>query len=162
MNNTKQQIRNAIRWINSLDPKVGYKKTVEQLGKLIGDDFLDNKLLSGGAQKIKNKKKDMAYCCLGVGCRVMDYTCIDYTDGYYERLEDDMGINPEAEFLHPVTRKKHALIYPGGRGEYITSMNDTGYRHDKDFKRVQKFFLRNLKYIFVPEVAEGLKKHFKK
>ena len=153
----KKQTSNAIKWINALDPSKGFQKTTEQLGKKFS-----------GVEYVKNIKKDMAYCCLGVACRTMEYPNVKFNDGERPSLVKDLGLFDSVGGFYDDSNK----VYNGfrsylkiGKEREVSSlvlMNDNGYTNDKDFTRVHKFILKNLKYIFVPEVAERLKKHYSK
>ena len=147
-----QEVQNAIRWIDALDPMNGFKKTTSALGHRIN---------AGNDQK-----SDWSYCCFGVGCRIMNYETVDFERSYDHRLESDMGLNTmHGLFMDPITRLGHFSEFSNSYNEpirYLTDINDVVYKYDMDFKNVRNFILENLKYIFVPSVAKELEIHYSK
>ena len=144
---TEKQIQNAIVWINALDPKEGFKKTTGRLGRELKD-------------------KTMTYCCLGVGCKVLDLP-VDFDRLFSYELIDQVGLNDVSGlFLDPKERKTHKSEYllenGNDRISHLTDINDIVFKEDTDFSGMRTFILENLQYIFVPQVAEGLKKHYNK
>lgn len=138
---TKQQIANAIKWIDALDPKSGFKKTVAKLGN--GDP--DNP----------------RYCCLGVACKVLDKPNINWEALVHTPLCDDLGIcTSTATFIRSVEVKTDKGFKM--KASSLTLLNDSVYPHDNDFKNIHEFILSHLDIVFIKGVAEGLKEHYNK
>ena len=145
---TEQRIANAIKWLDAMLVKSGYKKTVQMLGEK-----------NSGCKEVKDPKNDMSYCCLGVGCRVMNYTDVEFSSEFHDGLENDMGLfNSRGSFKdnQEFTIQGHKYI------SSLDTLNDDAYHDDVDFRNIRKFILSHLDLVFVPAVAKGLKKHYKK
>ena len=138
---TDKRIANAIKWIDALDPKEGYKKSTSQLG-IVVSEFC----------KVNDPKKDMKYCCLGVACRVMGYEDVDYAEYFRDSLVDDMGLFGVAGKFKNDQRILDQLT--------LADLNDLTFNSKNDFKEIRDIILDNFDLIFIPEVAEGLKRHY--
>jgi hypothetical protein len=140
------QATNAIKWIDSLKGgKKGFKKGTGSLGQY--DVHSDS----------KDKIPD-TYCCLGVGCRVLDVSVAHWWEIFSKEFSDKVGLNDEeGTFLDPKTR---LVMNIGGRG--IVDINDECYSMDTDFKRMRIFILKHLDNMFIPGVAGKLKQHYGK
>ncbi len=167
---TDKRIENAIKWIDALDPKNGFKKTVGALGHL---DKSDSKDLLKTWFQVKDLKTEGKFCCLGVACVLNDIkTYVDPTDitkreypifmiGYDIRLEDILGLCNAGLFksgpmlLEDRARSKELRTYIS-----IMEVNDSFYSDDKDFTNMHRFILDNLEEIFHDRVAKGLRKHY--
>lgn len=131
----KQQAANAIKWLDNLRY---YKKTTAQLGRY---DYVDN---------------TTKYCCLGVACKVMKLK-FDLFQSYDERLKNLLGFS-EDKALFKSGGKEINGSWVGG----IMSTNDQSFKFDRGFKNMTRVIKENFDDLFVPEVAEILKKHYNK
>ena len=136
------QAKNAIKWIDSLKGgKKGYKKGTYMLGSSEVDD-------NGYPEK---------YCCLGVACRTLDLKVANWGDGSDKRLVKKLGLNDaNGEFVDHKTTFLKSL----NKQTYITGINDITFAKDTTFTNIRKFILKNLDYIFIPDVAKKLKEHY--
>jgi len=135
---TKQRVENAIKWIDSLKGgKRGFKKTTAQLGEDIDGDG-----------------KPDRFCCLGVGCKVLNIKYVDFEMGVEERLVNMVGLyDSNGSF-----KDKEDINDIGA----LTDVNDNLYEDDETFTNIRKFILKHLDKIFIPSVAKELIKHYKK
>ena len=156
----EERIKNAIKWIDALDPKEGYRKTIGKLGRLNSGETDE------AWSEVQDHKAEGSYCCLGIACitlglwkeKVTGYNIFQH--GYEQRLENLMGVNPSCMFLD---RDKKTVQVFYKLFEAITCLmrvNDSTYMLDKDFSNMREFILDNLSLIFKPEVALGLKTHY--
>lgn len=122
---TEQMIANAILWIEAL--KSGkYQKGVGALGV--------------------EKDGEWSYCCLGVGCKVLNID-ENYARGYSGKLMYQIGLTTEVGYFD-FSRN------------CLTQCNDYTYEDDKDFTNMVRAILGNIDDLFIEPVAEGLKKHY--
>ncbi len=158
---TKQQVVNAVKWIDALDPKNGYQKTINHLGVLCAPTSWKD---------VKDHKKEMKFCCLGVACHVLGFHEEDpyvFTNSYsgQQRLGEPLGFIGSSLFFDnadtslPIGKK---IFIKGLDFSYnsLVDINDYAYMHDNDFKNVRAFIMEHLEYIFLPEVAKGIKEHY--
>ncbi len=173
--NLTERIENAIRWIDSLDPKEGYKKTTNKLGRIKQNRIPNSPKIY--FDEVKNFKEEAEYCCLGVACLSMNMQGrIDLNDTYDKDLEFPLGLNESSKFKNEngddvriefnrdgtSNWVRHTLPIKGYDYYALPDVNDRLFRDDKDFSRIREFILDNLRYIFIPRVAEALKVHYKK
>lgn len=159
---TKQQVVNAVRWIDALDPKNGYHKTINHLGVLCDPRT--------GWKSVKDHKNELQFCCLGVACHVLGFHEQDpyvFTNSYsgQQRLGEPLGFIGSSLFFDNAdtslpTAKR--IFIKGHEFSYnsLVDINDYAYKGDTDFKNVRAFILDHLEYIFLPEVAKGIKEHY--
>lgn len=151
------KVKNAIAWIDALDPKNKWQKTIGQLGCSLLED----------GEKVKDIKEDMAYCCLGVACRVMEYKRVDFRETVKESLVEDIGLFEMEGHFFSVAKNGKLIPKVIEVDDFrsvpcLTSVNDYIYGKSENFVEVRKFIMKNLKYIFIPEVADKLTKHYVK
>ncbi len=141
------QATNAIKWIDSLKGgKKGFKKGTGSLGQYEDHSYSEDDIPD-------------TYCCLGVGCEVLDVDIINWGDSFSKEFSDKVGLNDEeGTFLDPKTR----LVMNIGGYPNIADINDESYAGDTDFKRMRIFILKHLDNMFIPGVAEKLKQHYGK
>ena len=163
---TSRQVKNAVKWLEALKGNSGFKKTVSQLGKLPNDedDIYDPDW------NVKDIKKDMRYCCLGVACRVMKYKDVEFSNEVHGVLPDDIGLfdeygtfkkMPEGAGDEILEADETPIKYENFTVKGLTDLNDEVFLSDTNFKNVRNFIMNNLEYVFIPSVAKGLKEHFK-
>lgn len=160
----EQRTENAIVWIDSLDPKEGYKKTIGQLGIRLKGNIND-------WDSVKDLKEEGMYCCLGVACVEFSLLKDEYTDlgnlsnfsnGYDSRLEDLLGLNFNGLFFDREKGRIQVIEMDKSVMNCLMGVNDHLHEHDPDFSNMRSFILENLSLLFKPEVSEGLKKHYNK
>lgn len=174
---TEQRIANSIKWLDELRPGFlgfgGYRKTEGKLGKLSESDDRD-------WAAIQDHKADGKYCCLGVACLSLgiltrpDNDCFKGTSvfphAYDSRLTDFLGFAEDNGYfterillpqdkIEKLLSSKNRVSIPNFV-ETIMELNDRVYGKDKNFKNVRRFILDNLDRIFLPEVSDGIKKHY--
>lgn len=160
----RKQANNAIKWIDALKGNSGFKKTTSQLGRLI-DTEVDLCFTSEDFEHVKDLKKEMQYCCLGVACRVMKYKDVNFSDEVQSNLPDDIGLfDAYGTFMkqdEDGSTEECPVEFDGATVAGLTSLNDETFTGDKNFKNVRNFILKNLDSVFKPEVSSKLKKHYK-
>ena len=136
------QAKNAVKWIDSLKGgKKGFKKGVYALGDNEEDGY------------------PTEYCCLGVACRTFNIEPDSWENEYEPSLVNKIGLhNHEGIFMDPQTNVK--VVREGV--DKIVDMNDELFGDDETFTNVRAFILKHLDVIFVPPVAEVVKKHYGK
>lgn len=141
------QATNAIKWIDSLKGgKKGFKKGTGSLGQ----HFIHTE---------HDDQTPDTYCCLGVGCRVLDVDITHWWESFSREFSLRVGLNDsEGIFLDPKTRL--GVTIEGYID--IAEVNDDLYSMDTDFKRMRVFILKHLDKMFIPGVAEKLKQHYGK
>lgn len=110
-------------------------------------DALESGQYKQGKEQLGDAKS--GFCCLGVGCNVLG---IEY--------------NPHSE-ISKVLAEKTGLAHEYGKfttGEYfgldrLTTIND---ETNAGFKRIAKLIKNHPDWLFIPEVAELVKEHYKK
>lgn len=150
--------QNAIRWIDALKPEAGFKKTVHKLKKT----YKPNLGFSRDYLTSERYKDQTRYCCLGVACEVLGRE-INVGDYVSIHLMDDVGLK-QIEGQLTDGEGKAVYVYAKGSSQkfnYLTVVNDDAYPHDDDFSNIREFILDNIEFIFISEVARGLKEHFK-
>lgn len=128
----KKIAENAIRWIDNLQY---YKKTTGLLG-----------------QKVDGVMK---YCCLGVGCRVLDVK-VDFDSGTSQEFADLVGLASESGEFPNAATINDAYCYS------LVDVNDDAYDEDRGFKNVKAAILSNLDKVFIEPIAKILIKHYQK
>jgi len=144
------QAKNAVKWFDSLKGgKKGFKKGIEALGTFTDDESIDG-VDNGYPQN---------YCCLGVACKTLNIEPESWENEYEPSLVDKLGLNSyEGIFMDPQTNVK---VFREGTDK-IVDMNDELFGDDETFTNVRAFILKHLDVIFVPPVAEMVKKHYGK
>ena len=171
------RIENAIRWIDALDTKEGYRKTINRLGRVDQPEALGKRKIFA---HVKDYKTEARFCCLGVACLSLKMENeIDLSTSYDNSVEYPLGLNTGAAFMDMGFASVKLRLKEDGSTEVfdrnhvpegsiavffesLPDINDRLFEKDVDFSRVRKFILENLDYTFIPEVAEGLKKHYNK
>jgi hypothetical protein len=144
------QAKNAVKWIDSLKGgKKGFKKGIEALGTVTYGEPIGS-VKDGHPQK---------YCCLGVACRTLNIKPDSWRNEYEPSLVNKLGLHSyEGTFMDPQTNVK--VVRKGM--DKIVDMNDELFGDDETFTNVRAFILKHLDVIFVPPVAEMVKKHYGK
>jgi hypothetical protein len=144
------QAKNAVKWIDSLKGgKKGFKKGIEALGTVTYGEPIGS-VKDGHPQK---------YCCLGVACRTLNIEPDSWGNEYEPSLVNKLGLHSyEGTFMDPQTNVK--VVRKGM--DKIVDMNDELFGDDETFTNVRAFILKHLDVIFVPPVAEMVKKHYGK
>jgi hypothetical protein len=144
------QAKNAVKWIDSLKGgKKGFKKGIEALGTFTYGESI-GRVKDGHPQK---------YCCLGVACRTLNIKPDSWRNEYEPSLVNKLGLHSyEGTFMDPQTNVK--VVRKGI--DKIVDMNDDLFGDDETFTNVRAFILKHLDVIFVPPVAEMVKKHYGK
>mgnify|MGYP001008615942 CR=1 FL=1 len=135
--------KNAIKWIDALRPEVGFRKTISKLGQM-------------------DEQGKMSYCCLGVACRTMEYTDIDFNAPTNDDLVDDLGLHDREGSLRSIVTQDGCVEKPSSSWWRLTMINDKAFGKDFDFKNMRDFIIKNIRFLFVKEVAEELNKHYNK
>jgi hypothetical protein len=152
-----QQTKNAIKWLEALKGNSGFKKTTEKLAET---DI---------------EGTPLAYCCLGVGCKITKITPDDWSDGSESALVEKLGLfNEDGGFFEVTAADDEGEEFIDGcevkvkneKGNFypdnLATLNDDVFPDDKNFKNIRAFILKNLDKVFQPKVAKKLKEHFKK
>lgn len=125
----KERAANAIIWIDALDD---YKKGVRALERL------------------------GTFCCLGVGCKVLQIPYQGY-DINPKGLAEKVGMFSETgDFSRPL----NLAIETKHIAESLVQLNDWIFEYDENFTNVKATILANLESIFKPNVAALLKEHY--
>jgi hypothetical protein len=132
------QATNAIKWIDALKGgKRGYKKGIFSLGQKVNH----------------NTNEPQSYCCLGVGCKVLNVKVDDWGVSYDETFTKLVGLYNNEGYLN-----NKVIDF----NDCLTGINDFVYSGDKTFTNIRKFILKHLDDIFIPPVASKLKQHYGK
>jgi hypothetical protein len=153
--NATVKATNAIKWIDALKGgKNGFKKGVESLGQYIRTFDEDGWLIDiDTSSEFPN-----SYCCLGVGCRVLNIE-ENWVHEFSEKLTERVGLyDSEGSFYDPATENEVVLM---GKTS-IAEVNDGVYSTDTTFTNMRKFILNHIDNIFIPPVAKKLKQHYGK
>jgi len=133
INMKEKQTENIIKWLDAL-PK--YRKTYELLGK-------------------KDKNNEWSYCCLGVGCRVMNVRNVNFEDPSDMRITLKLSLNSDEGAFNPFVNVNDRYVTS------LTGMNDETFYGDKDFTNMRKAMLLTLdSWIKDKDVCKAVKKHF--
>lgn len=170
----EQQIANSIKWIDNLDPKEGYKKTISFLG--VRTDGQGGLRSTDDWEDVNDFKAEGHYCCLGVACVTLGIIRAEnkngdphdkfvFKQGTDLRLTEQLGflansgifstLDDYAESPVPTVKGEPHFGFEG-----LISFNDSLYQSDTDFTNMRNVILENLDIIFIPKVAAGLKKHY--
>jgi hypothetical protein len=129
----KKQTENIIKWLDALP---NYRKIHGKLGR-------------------KNAKNKWSYCCLGVGCRVMDVRKVDFSIGMEERLVPKLSMKNECGEFDMLLKVNDCLV------SSLVDINDHPFAADNDFTHQRKAMLLTLDYwIKDKDVCKAVKKHF--
>ncbi len=133
--------KNAIKWIDALKPEVGFRKTTDRLGRI-------------------EEQGKMSYCCLGVACRTMEYTLVDFSAPTNHDLTEDLGLHDAEGLLERFIDDNGNVEKPTTSYSRLSMINDKVFKDDTDFKNIREFILKNIRFIFVRPVADELQIHY--
>jgi len=135
MAKVKQQIKNAIIWIDRL-------KTTK---------------LKQGSRQLGDSKH--GYCCLGYGCKILKVP-FNPNHGTEPAFADKVGLDDDGG-----TFTGGGLRLNNRRPTFVSSVeslmelnDDAGY----SFRKISTFIKKNVDVLFIKEVAEGINKHYTK
>lgn len=159
MISVEEKISNSIKWIDNLNPEVGFKKITDTLG-------VHNSEINTW-DEVTDFKNQGKYCCLGVACITLnmvrnknnEYQFV-FSQGNDYRLTEHLGFLASGG-----TFKKDGmntcLNFIRGTAKGLIELNDNICKMDDDFKTVREVILKNIDIIFIPDVAKALKEHYK-
>lgn len=108
-------------------------------------DGLKNTRLRQGKGELGDSKT--GYCCLGYGCKRLKIP-YDSLDEISEEFQFNVGLKDEEG------------LFTGESISYFNSLVDLNDVAKWSFRKISTFLKKRAKDVFIPEVAEGLIKHY--
>lgn len=126
-------------------------KTQEKINNaIIWIDGLKGTTLKQGKHQLGDKEE--GFCCLGYACHKLEVP-FNFDDPYAIPLKDTIGLKGFNGVI------EGGVIIDGFNRKTLAEVND---ETDYSFRRISTLIKKRLDDIFIPSVARGLKKHYKR